>query len=154
MCMREQLFEDRGNSLTGSSVSSLRIETCRKRVAAKNVSRRSPTTTSKQVSRNWQVRHFKHHSILLDGSSQSSSVCVAGISLSNFLCHELTRDETASYRPLREIQIMQRKPLIGINADFRTAKGNQPSFSVVTAGYYDSIARCRRYPCHRAADDQ
>ena len=34
---------------------------------------------------------------------------------------------------------MQIKPLIGINADYRCAKGNQPSFSVVTAGYFDSI---------------
>jgi len=41
---------------------------------------------------------------------------------------------------------MQRKPIIGINADFRTAKGNQPSFSVVTAGYYDSIARAGGIP--------
>ena len=41
---------------------------------------------------------------------------------------------------------MQRKPIIGINADFREAKGNQPSFSVVTAGYYDSIARAGGIP--------
>jgi len=41
---------------------------------------------------------------------------------------------------------MQRKPIIGLNADFRHAKGNQPSFSVVTAGYYDSIARCGGIP--------
>ena len=41
---------------------------------------------------------------------------------------------------------MQAKPLIGINADFRAAQGNQPSFSVVTAGYYDSILRAGGVP--------
>ena len=41
---------------------------------------------------------------------------------------------------------MHAKPLIGINADFRSAKGNQPSFSVVTAGYYDSILRAGGIP--------
>jgi putative glutamine amidotransferase len=41
---------------------------------------------------------------------------------------------------------MQAKPLIGINADFRTAQGNQPSFSVVTAGYYDSVLRAGGVP--------
>lgn len=41
---------------------------------------------------------------------------------------------------------MQAKPLIGINADFRAAQGNQPSFSVVTAGYYDSILRAGGIP--------
>lgn len=41
---------------------------------------------------------------------------------------------------------MQAKPLIGINADFRSAKGNQPSFSVLTAGYYDSIIRAGGVP--------
>ncbi len=41
---------------------------------------------------------------------------------------------------------MQRKPLIGINADFRKANRNQPSFSVVTAGYYDSLARSGAIP--------
>jgi putative glutamine amidotransferase len=34
---------------------------------------------------------------------------------------------------------MQSKPLIGINADFRSAKRNTPAYSVVAAGYYDSI---------------
>jgi len=38
------------------------------------------------------------------------------------------------------------KPLVGINADFRSAQGNQPSFSVVTAGYYDSISRAGGVP--------
>ena len=41
---------------------------------------------------------------------------------------------------------MHAKPLIGINADFRAAKGNQPSFSVVTAGYYDSVLRAGGIP--------
>lgn len=41
---------------------------------------------------------------------------------------------------------MQAKPLIGINADYRCANGNQPSFSVVTAGYYDSITRAGGIP--------
>ena len=38
------------------------------------------------------------------------------------------------------------KPLIGINADFRIASGNQPSFSVITAGYYDCITRSGGIP--------
>ena len=41
---------------------------------------------------------------------------------------------------------MQSKPLIGINADYRSAQGNQPSFSVVTAGYYDSIIQAGGIP--------
>ena len=41
---------------------------------------------------------------------------------------------------------MQSKPLIGINADYRTAEGKQPSFSVVTAGYYDSILKAGGIP--------
>ncbi len=41
---------------------------------------------------------------------------------------------------------MHAKPLIGINADFKSAKGNQPSFSVVTAGYYDSVLRAGGIP--------
>ena len=41
---------------------------------------------------------------------------------------------------------MQAKPLIGINADYRSAQGNQPSFSVLTAGYYDSILRAGGIP--------
>lgn len=38
------------------------------------------------------------------------------------------------------------KPLIGINADYRSSKGNQPAFSVLTAGYYDSIVRAGGIP--------
>ena len=41
---------------------------------------------------------------------------------------------------------MQRKPLIGINADFRAAQGNQPALSVITSGYYDSIVRSGGIP--------
>lgn len=42
--------------------------------------------------------------------------------------------------------MLTNKPLIGLNADFRSAQGNQPSFSVVTAGYYDSIVRAGGVP--------
>ncbi len=38
------------------------------------------------------------------------------------------------------------KPIIGINADFRSQSGNQPAFSVVTAGYFDSITRAGGIP--------
>ncbi len=38
------------------------------------------------------------------------------------------------------------KPVIGINADYRSAQGNQPSFSVVTAGYYDCIIQAGGLP--------
>ena len=38
------------------------------------------------------------------------------------------------------------KPLIGINADFRQQSGNQPAFSLVTAGYYDCITRAGGIP--------
>lgn len=41
---------------------------------------------------------------------------------------------------------MHAKPLIGLNADYRSAQGNQPSFSVVTAGYYNSILRAGGVP--------
>jgi putative glutamine amidotransferase len=34
---------------------------------------------------------------------------------------------------------MQGKPLIGLNADFRSAKKDAPALSYVAAGYYDSI---------------
>ena len=39
-----------------------------------------------------------------------------------------------------------KKPLIGLNADYRSAQGTQPSFSVVTAGYYDCIVRAGGLP--------
>lgn len=41
---------------------------------------------------------------------------------------------------------MQTKPIIGLNADYRSANGKQPSFSVVTAGYYDSIIKAGGIP--------
>jgi len=41
---------------------------------------------------------------------------------------------------------MQRKPLIGVNADYRPAQGNQPALSVIPSGYYDSIIRAGGIP--------
>ena len=41
---------------------------------------------------------------------------------------------------------MHVKPLIGINTDFRPAQGNQPPFSLITAGYFDSILRAGGVP--------
>ena len=38
------------------------------------------------------------------------------------------------------------KPLIGINADFRSRSGNQPAFSVITAGYFDCVTRAGGIP--------
>ena len=38
------------------------------------------------------------------------------------------------------------KPIIGINADFRSQAGSQPSFSVITAGYFDCITRAGGIP--------
>ncbi len=34
---------------------------------------------------------------------------------------------------------MRKKPLIGLNADYRSAKKDSPAFTFVTAGYYDCI---------------
>ena len=34
---------------------------------------------------------------------------------------------------------MNRKPLIGLNADFRDASGMKPAFSFLAAGYYDAV---------------
>lgn len=50
---------------------------------------------------------------------------------------------------------MLSKPVIGINADFRAAKGTQPSYSVITAGYFDSIVRAGGIPviCPPLEDD-
>ena len=31
------------------------------------------------------------------------------------------------------------KPVIGINADFRRAQGNQPAFTYLAAAYYDCV---------------
>jgi putative glutamine amidotransferase len=41
---------------------------------------------------------------------------------------------------------MQCKPLIGLNADFRSAKKDTPAFSYVCAGYYDCILRAGGIP--------
>lgn len=38
------------------------------------------------------------------------------------------------------------KPIIGINADYRTSTHNQPAFSYVAAGYYDAIANAGGIP--------
>lgn len=38
------------------------------------------------------------------------------------------------------------KPLIGLNADYRSAKKDSPAFSYVCSGYYDSIARAGGVP--------
>jgi putative glutamine amidotransferase len=35
---------------------------------------------------------------------------------------------------------MRKKPLIGLNADYRASKKDAPAFSYVSAGYYDSIS--------------
>lgn len=35
---------------------------------------------------------------------------------------------------------MRKKPLIGLNADYRSSKKDAPAFSYVAAGYYDSIS--------------
>jgi putative glutamine amidotransferase len=41
---------------------------------------------------------------------------------------------------------MRKKPLIGINADYRAAKKDSPAFSFVCAGYYDSIQQSGGLP--------
>ncbi len=41
---------------------------------------------------------------------------------------------------------MNRKPLIALNADYRSAKGDSPAFSYVQAGYYDSIVKAGGIP--------
>lgn len=38
------------------------------------------------------------------------------------------------------------KPLIGLNADYRSAKKDSPAFSYVCSGYYDSIVRAGGVP--------
>jgi len=38
------------------------------------------------------------------------------------------------------------KPVIGVNADFRAAKGDSPAFSYVAAGYYDAILKAGGIP--------
>jgi len=41
---------------------------------------------------------------------------------------------------------MQSKPLIGLNADYRAATKDQPAFSFLCAGYYDSIVAAGGIP--------
>jgi putative glutamine amidotransferase len=41
---------------------------------------------------------------------------------------------------------MDCKPLIGINADFRSAKKDFPAYSVLSAGYYDSLTKAGAVP--------
>ncbi len=41
---------------------------------------------------------------------------------------------------------MQSKPLIGVNADYRSAKKDAPAFSYVCAGYYDCITKAGGIP--------
>ncbi len=41
---------------------------------------------------------------------------------------------------------MATKPLIGMNADFRSAKNDAPAFSFVCAGYYDGLVKAGAIP--------
>ncbi len=41
---------------------------------------------------------------------------------------------------------MRKKPLIGLNADYRAAKKDAPAFSFVCAGYYDSVIEAGAVP--------
>ncbi len=41
---------------------------------------------------------------------------------------------------------MQSKPLIGLNADFRSAKKDAPAYTFVAAGYYDAIVKAGGVP--------
>ncbi len=41
---------------------------------------------------------------------------------------------------------MPRKPLIGINTDYREAQKNTPAFSIVFAGYYDALLKAGAIP--------
>jgi putative glutamine amidotransferase len=41
---------------------------------------------------------------------------------------------------------MSAKPFIGLNADFRNAQGDSPSFSYICAGYYDAISEAGGVP--------
>ena len=34
---------------------------------------------------------------------------------------------------------MRKKPMIGLNADYRAAKKDAPAFSFIASGYYDAI---------------
>ncbi len=41
---------------------------------------------------------------------------------------------------------MNRKPLIGLNADFRSARKDAPAFSYLCAGYFDSLTKAGAIP--------
>jgi len=41
---------------------------------------------------------------------------------------------------------MVSKPLLGINADFRSAKKDVPAYSVISAGYYDALTKAGAVP--------
>jgi putative glutamine amidotransferase len=41
---------------------------------------------------------------------------------------------------------MRKKPLIGLNADYRAAKKDAPAFSFVCSGYYDSVSEAGGLP--------
>ena len=41
---------------------------------------------------------------------------------------------------------MQNKPLIGINADYRAAKGDSPAFTCLPAGYFDCVSHVGGIP--------
>ncbi len=41
---------------------------------------------------------------------------------------------------------MQSRPLIGLNADYRSAKKDSPAYSFVSAGYYDAIIKAGGVP--------
>ncbi len=38
------------------------------------------------------------------------------------------------------------KPLVGLNADYRSAKKDAPAFSYVSAGYYDAVVKAGGIP--------
>jgi putative glutamine amidotransferase len=42
--------------------------------------------------------------------------------------------------------MMESKPLIGVNADFRSAKKDSPAFSYLCAGYYDALMKVGAVP--------
>lgn len=41
---------------------------------------------------------------------------------------------------------MKKKPVIGLNADFRAASKEMPAFSYITSGYYDAVTRVGGIP--------
>ena len=44
------------------------------------------------------------------------------------------------------------KPLIGVNADYRSARKDSPAVSFLCAGYYDALSKCGRHPAGHSAD--